>query len=66
MDKLKIGKRLRELRGDRSMSEVARAVGCVPSCIGNYEHGDRVPPDDMKVKLAKYFKTTVNKIFYAP
>lgn len=66
MDRQLIGKRLRTLRGDRSMSEVAKAVGCVTSCIGNYEAGIRTPPDDMKIKLAKYYKTTVNKIFFAP
>lgn len=65
MDKLKIAERLRELRGDKSQREVAEAVGTTAMAISLYESGDRVPKDEIKIRLAKYYKTTVDALFYA-
>lgn len=58
-----IGKRLLELRGEKSQAEVAQAVGISDSALSMYECGERIPRDSVKVKLAKYYKTTVQKIF---
>lgn len=57
--------RLRKLRGDVSRKTVADAVGVTRSAIAMYEQGSRVPRDETKVKLAKFFNTTVEAIFYA-
>lgn len=65
MDKLKIAERLRELRGDKSQREVAEAVGTTAMAISLYESGERVPRDEIKIRLAKYYKTTVDALFYA-
>lgn len=65
MDKLKIAERLRELRGDKSQREVAEAVGTTAMAISLYESGDRVPKDEIKIRLAKYYETTVDALFYA-
>jgi transcriptional regulator with XRE-family HTH domain len=65
MDKLKIAERLRELRGDKSQREVAEAVGTTAMAISLYESGDRVPKDEIKIRLARYYKTTVDALFYA-
>lgn len=59
-----IGERLRELRGEKSVAAVANAVGVSASAISNYEAGDRIPRDEVKVRLAKYYKTSVEKIFF--
>lgn len=59
-----IGKRLLELRGEKSQAEVARAVGISDSALSMYECGERIPRDSVKVKLAQYYKTTVQKIFF--
>lgn len=59
-----IGKRLLELRGEKSQAEVAQAVGISDSALSMYECGERIPRDSVKVKLAKYYKTTVQKIFF--
>ena len=58
---------LRKLRikSKKSRLEVANAVGVSVSSIAMYEQGERVPRDDTKVKLAKYFNTTVSAIFFA-
>lgn len=64
MDKLKIAERLRELRGDKSQREVAEAVGTTAMAISLYESGDRVPKDEIKIRLARYYETTVDALFY--
>lgn len=58
------GERLVELRGERSQAEVAKSVGIATSTLGMYETEQRVPRDSIKVALANYFGTTVQKIFF--
>lgn len=59
-----IGKRLVELRGTRSQTEVANAVNVSLSAIKNYESGLRMPRDEIKIRLAKYFNASVDSIFF--
>lgn len=59
------GARLVKLRGDRSQAEVASAIGIAPSTLAMYESEQRIPRDSIKIKLAKYYKTTVQKIFFS-
>ena len=56
-------KRLR-IKGKKTRKEVADAVGVSTSAIAMYERGERIPRDDIKVAFAKYFKTTVESIFF--
>lgn len=58
------GRRLIELRGDKSQCEVAKAVGIATSTLGMYETEQRIPRDSIKIALANYFGTTVQKIFF--
>jgi transcriptional regulator with XRE-family HTH domain len=60
-----IGERLRALRGERSQKEVAEAVGVTVMAVSLYESGERIPRDEIKLKLAKYYDTDVNTLFYA-
>ena len=64
MQSEKIGNRLTRLRGDKSQSEVARAVGISDSALSMYECGERIPRDSIKVKLAEYYGETVQAIFF--
>ena len=64
MQSKKIGNRLTRLRGDKSQSEVARAVGISDSALSMYECGERIPRDSVKVKLAEYYGETVQAIFF--
>ena len=64
MDPIVIGQRLRKLRGKKSMSEVAKAIGVTASAIGNYEQGTRCAKDEIKVKLANYYGVSVTSIFF--
>lgn len=58
------GKRLVELRGEKSQSEVANAVGIATSTLGMYETEQRIPRDEIKIKLANFFGVTVQEIFF--
>ena len=61
----KVGERLRNLRGDRTLDMVAKEIGVTRDAISKYEMGQRVPKDAIKVKLARYYQTTVEDLFYA-
>lgn len=64
MDPKTIGERLTKLRGTRNQAEVAAACGISPSAVAMYERGDRVPRDEIKIKLAQFYGVTVEEIFY--
>ena len=59
-----IGEKLISLRGLRSREEVAASIGVSCSAIQMYENGRRVPRDDIKVKIAKYYNVSVNDLFF--
>ena len=60
-----IGKRLKELRGKKTQAEVAKAIGISVSSLSMYEQNERTPRDATKIKLAAYFKKSVQSIFFA-
>jgi len=64
MDKANIGRKLRALRGTKTMAEVAEAVGTSVSAIAMYESGERIPRDEIKIALAKYYGVAVETIFF--
>lgn len=59
-----IGKRLRALRGEKSLNEVAQALEVTSMAVSNWERGIRTPSDYMKVKIAQYYGVTVESIFF--
>lgn len=56
--------RLRALRGSDTQDEVAKKLGITKSAWAMYERGERVPRDEIKVKIAAYFCKTVQEIFF--
>ncbi|MEE5179507.1 helix-turn-helix transcriptional regulator [Bacillus subtilis] len=64
MDKKLIGQRLLSLRAEKSRSEVAEAVKISVSALQMYETGQRIPRDEIKIKLADYYQKTVQQIFF--
>lgn len=64
MNSKAIGKRLVELRGDRSQEKVARDNDISLSAMTKYERGERIPRDEIKIKLAKYYGVSVADIFF--
>lgn len=65
MDRSKIAERLVRLRGKRTQAEVAEAIKVSPSAYSMYETGERIPRDEIKIRIAKFYKRTVNSIFFA-
>lgn len=66
MDNQKIAKRLRDLRNSKQVSReiVANAIGIAVSTIAMYELGERIPRDEIKIDLARYYDTTVDALFF--
>ncbi|MEW4368583.1 helix-turn-helix transcriptional regulator [Paenibacillus kandeliae] len=59
-----IAKRLMELRANRSQEEVTIALGISKSTWSMYENAERIPKDEIKIKIANYFNKTVQEIFF--
>ncbi len=55
---------LYKLRGTRSRDEVAKAVGISERALASYERGERVPRDEVKQRLATFYKRSVQHIFF--
>jgi putative transcriptional regulator len=64
MNKEKIAETLRELRGNNTRESVAKAVEISVSALSMYENGDRIPRDEVKLRLARYYEKTVGEIFF--
>jgi len=63
LDKEKMAGILRALRGYRSQEEVAKAVGISVSALNMYESAQRIPRDEVKMALARYYNTDTTYIF---
>lgn len=61
---MSIAERLIEARGEKTRNEVAKAVGISLSALTMYEIGQRIPRDEIKVKLAKYYNKSVGELFF--
>ena len=60
-----IANNLRVCRGNTPRSEVAKAVGISVSTLQMYENGERVPRDETKKLLSRYYNRTVGDIFFS-
>lgn len=58
------GEKLRKLRGDKTQEEIAREVGVTKSSWAMYERNERVPRDEVKIRIANYFHKSVQEIFF--
>lgn len=67
IDKSKIAERLKNLRFEKgaTTAEVAKACDITPQAVTMYELGERIPRDEVKVKLARYYRKTVEFIFFS-
>ncbi len=65
LNKEKIAQTLINLRGDRSREEVAKSIGISVSALQMYENGQRIPKDEIKLKIAQYYGVSVETIFFS-
>ena len=64
MDAKIIGERLRNLRGEMTVEETAKALEISPSAWSMYENGERIPRDNIKLRISKYFRKPIHLIFF--
>lgn len=64
MNSKEIGKKLRQLRGDVSQRKVAESLDIAPSTYAMYESGERIPRDEIKIRISKYFNRSIESIFF--
>lgn len=65
MNNQEVAIKLVSLRGEKSRQEVADAIGVSLSSVQMYENAERMPRDEIKIRIAAYFKTSVQDIFFA-
>jgi transcriptional regulator with XRE-family HTH domain len=59
-----IGRRLMQLRAERSRKEIADALGITKSAIAMYERGERIPKDKIKIRIANLYGKSVEELFF--
>lgn len=61
-----VAERIKEARAKHGLSveEVARGCGISVSAVQMYECGQRVPRDEIKISMAKFFGLTVQELFF--
>ena len=65
MNLQKIGQKLIKLRGTKSREQVAVDLGISYSAVVSYELGERIPRDEIKIKIAKYYGVDVGELFFS-
>ena len=67
LDREEIGKRLSSLRKEKGKTQhdIAVELNVSDMAISLYERGERIPRDEIKIKLASYYGKSVESIFYA-
>ena len=67
VDMKKTGSRLRELRkqSGKTIKEMAQELNVSESSYAQYEQGLKRPRDDVKCRIANYYNTSVQNIFFA-
>ena len=53
------------LKKGLTQEELAKEIGVGVSAISMYEQGNRIPRDEIKISLAKFFEKSVEYIFFA-
>jgi len=67
MDAQAIGKTLKDLRLSSGLSreKVCEELGVGLSALAMYERGERIPRDEIKLRIARLYGKSVDDIFYA-
>ena len=67
MEKKEFPEILAGMRSERGMTqeEVAAALGIRQSTLAMYERGARMPKDEIKLALARYYGCSVETLFFS-
>ena len=58
------GAKLKELRGTKTQQEVAEGIGITKSALAMYERDERIPRDEVKIRIAEYFGVSLLYLFF--
>lgn len=61
-----IGAKIRAMRGAETQQALADKLKISKSALAMYERGERIPRDEVKVRIAQHFGTSIESIFFAP
>ena len=65
MDRQKIiGENLKRARGTRSCEEIAKRADISVSAVRMYESGERIPRDEVKIRLSRVLGVSLVELFY--
>jgi putative transcriptional regulator len=53
-----------QFRGERSRPKVAEQIGITPQMLGAIERGERTPSLNLAKKIADFYSTTIDEIFF--
>ena len=59
-----MGRKLAELRGEKTLEQVSRDLGISKSALAMYESGKRIPRDQIKIRISEYYGKSVPYIFF--
>ena len=62
-----IGSKIKNLRESHNLTqeEFCKKVDITQSALSNYENGLRIPRDEVKLRIARCFDTSIEAIFYS-
>lgn len=66
MNPATIGAKIRSMRGGVSQEVLANELGVSKSALAMYERGERIPRDEVKIRIANHFNVSVESIFFTP
>lgn len=58
------GAKLKQLRGEKTQQEAAEGIGITKSALAMYERDERVPRDEVKIRIADYYGVSVMFLFF--
>lgn len=65
LNTIEIGRRLRALRGTKTLQNVSDDTGIGVSALTMYELGKRMPRDEAKIILSEYYGISIDALFFA-
>lgn len=66
IDRTAVGNKIKSFRERKGVlqKDMAEAIGVTAMAVSQWERGERMPNDSLKVTIATYFGTTVSDIFF--
>lgn len=65
-ENMNFGEKLKKLRGRKTQEVIAREIGITSSSWAMYERNERIPRDEVKIKIANFFGVSVQELFFEP